>query len=335
MTTPLTTTVFSGLKPTGSLQLGNYLGAIRQMIELQDEPDHACYYSVVDLHSLTVEHDPARLRTLTRELAVLLLACGVDPDRSVLFVQSHVAAHTELAYLMEATAGFGELRRMVQFKEKSEAQERVRAALFTYPALMAADILAYDTDLVPVGDDQRQHLELARTLALRFNATYGETFVIPAGLHPQRGARVMDLVDPSQKMGKTGTSLAGVISLLDPPELVERKVARATTDTRGEVRYDPDAQPGMSNLLGMLGALTAQDPATLASSYSSYAQLKSDVSAAILELLQPVQRTYERLAAAPDELTAILRDGAERAAAAAGPTVDRARRAIGLTARAS
>lgn len=331
----MTTTVFSGLKPTGSLQLGNYLGAIRQMVALQDEPDHGCYYSVVDLHSLTVEHDPARLRDRTHELAAVLLACGVDPDRSVLFVQSHVAAHTELAYLMEATVGFGELRRMVAFKEKSDSSDRVRAALFTYPALMAADILAYDTDLVPVGDDQRQHLELARMLAQRFNATYGDTFVVPDVLHPQRGSRVMDLADPQQKMGKTGTSLVGVVSLLDPPDVVERKVARATTDALGEVRYDPDARPGVSNLLTILGALTGEAPATVAASYSSYAHLKSDVAAAIIALLQPIQRAYGLVAATPEELTAVLHDGAERAAAVAGPTVDRARAAIGLTARAS
>ena len=325
----MTTTVFSGLKPTGSLHLGNYLGAIRQMIDLQDDPTTACRYAVVDLHSLTVEHDPRRLSELTLELAGLLIACGVDPDRSVLFVQSQVPAHAELAYLMEATVAFGELRRMIQFREKAGAQDRVRAALLTYPALMAADILAYDTDLVTVGEDQRQHLELARTLAHRFNGRYGETFVVPAGVHPAHVARVMDLVDPTRKMGKTSTSSVGVISLLDPPRVVERKIGRATTDGDRVVRYAPDEKPGVSSLLAVLGALTGTHPVPLAESYQSYVALKRDVAAAVIALLEPVQRTYAQVRDDGD-LDVVLRDGAGRARQLAGPTLERAHRAIGL-----
>jgi tryptophanyl-tRNA synthetase len=323
------TNVFSGLQPTGSLHLGNYFGAIRPMTELQNDPTNACRYAVVDLHSLTVEHDPRRLTELTFELAGVLVACGVDPDRSVLFLQSQVAAHAELAYLMEATAAVGEMQRMVQFKEKADQQASARVALLTYPALMAADILAYDTDVVPVGDDQRQHLELARTLAQRFNARYGETFVIPAGAYAQHVARVMDLVDPTRKMGKSSSSLAGVIALLDPPQVVERKIARATTDTIGEVRYAPADQPGVSNLLAILGGLTSAHPAELADAYESYASLKRDVTDAVVEVLGPIQREYAQVRKGGG-LDVILRDGADRARQIAGPVVDRARRAMGL-----
>lgn len=229
---------------------------------------------------------------------------------------------------MEATVSVGELRRMVQFKEKGRGRDGGRSALFTYPALMAADILAYDTDLVPVGGDQRQHLELARTLSRRFNAKYGETFVVPGGVYPQHVARVMDLVEPAQKMGKTGASNAGLISLLDPPLVVERKISRATTDSDGEIRYAPGDKPGLSNLLAVLGELTGTHLARVAEKYASYAELKRDAAAAVISLLEPVQRTYVEVRA--DGLDVVLRDGAERARAIAEPTLDRASRAIGL-----
>lgn len=326
------TNVFSALKPTGSLHLGNYLGAIRPMVALQNDPTHDCRYAIADLHSLTVEHDPRQLGPLTRRLATLLFASGIDPVIATVFVQSHVAAHAELAYLMEATARVGELRRMAAFKEKALGRDRVRLALFTYPALMAADILAYDTDVVPVGDDQRQHLELARTLAERFNSSYGTTFVVPEGFAPGVGARVMDLTDPTQKMGKTSSTTAGAIGLLDPPDVIAHKVSRATTDTYAEVRHDAATQPGVTNLLEILGALTDEPPQTLAASYRSYAQLKGDVTAVVTDALRPVQKRYVEYADEPGRTDALLRIGAERAADLARPVIERARRAIGLVA---
>ncbi|MGH9190828.1 MAG: tryptophan--tRNA ligase, partial [Acidimicrobiales bacterium] len=254
--------VFSGVKPTGHLHLGNYLGALRQWVSDQHEADS--FYSVVDLHALTVEHDPRDLAELTRELVGVLVAVGLDPEVCTLFVQSHVGEHARLAWLMECTATFGEMARMVQFKEKSNGKGSVRVGLLTYPALMAADILLYDTDRVPVGDDQRQHLELARDLAIRFNHHYGPTFVVPEAAVPPVGARIMDLQDPTAKMGKTTDSPQGTVYLLEPPANVERKIRRAVTDNEAEVRYDVRAKPGVSNLLTILGACTGRTPEDVA-----------------------------------------------------------------------
>src|SRR5581483_7312965 len=242
--------VLSGIQPTGAMHLGNYLGAVRFWVEDQHRAD--AYFCVVDLHALTVEHDPATLRAATLRKAQELLACGLDPDVCTLFVQSHVPAHAELSWLMESTASFGELRRMTQFKDKSDGQEGVRVALFTYPCLMAADILLYRADRVPVGDDQRQHLELARDLAVRFNARYGETFVVPGAAIPRVGARVMDLQEPTAKMSKSRGNPQGRIELFEDPASIARKVRRAVTDAGSEVRYDPATKPGVSNLLELL-----------------------------------------------------------------------------------
>jgi tryptophanyl-tRNA synthetase len=320
--------VFSGIKPTGHVHLGNYLGALRHWVADQYEADS--FYCVVDLHALTVEHDPALTRELTLQLARLLVSVGLDPDVCTLFVQSHVPEHAELCWLMECTATVGELSRMIQYKEKSGGQESVRAALFTYPALMAADILLYDTDRVPVGDDQRQHVELTRDLALRFNHHYGETFVVPEAAFPKVGARIMDLQNPTGKMGKTSDSPQGTVYLLDDPDAVSRKIRRAVTDTEGEVRFDPETKPGVSNLLAILAAATGTTPEAAAAGYTQYGPLKAAVADAVVELLRPIQARYGELVADPTVTDEILGKGAAKAAAVAGATLARAKAAIGL-----
>ncbi|CAN5739764.1 tryptophan--tRNA ligase [soil metagenome] len=325
------TRVFSGIQPTGPVTLGNYLGALRRWVAAQADDD--CMYCVVDLHALTVPHDPAELRALTMELATVLLAVGIEPERSTLFVQSHVHEHAELAWMMECTASVGELRRMTQFKEKSGDNEFVSGGLFAYPALMAADILLYASELVPVGDDQRQHLELARDLAERFNHRFGRTFVVPEAGIPAVGARVMDLQDPTRKMSKTEESPQGVILVLEDPATITRKIRRSVTDTETEVRYDPESKPGVSNLLAILGAATDQDPAALAEGYSQYGPLKADCAEAVVELLRPVQARYAELAADPAGVAALLATGAGKARSVAAATMERARHAVGLLPR--
>ncbi len=324
--------VLSLVQPTGDVHLGGYLGAFRHWAAEQHA--HDAYHGVADLHALTVDHDPAALGAGTLEVATILLAMGLDPDVCTLFVQSHVHEHAELAWLMECTASFGELRRMTQFKEKSGGQESVRAGLLTYPALMAADILLYDTDRVPVGDDQRQHLELTRDLATRFNHRYGQTFVVPEAAVPKVGARVMDLQDPARKMSKSDGSSLGTILVLDDPATIEHKVKRAVTDTGTEVRYDPVAKPGVSNLLEILGAVTGRPPGEVAAGYAGagYGRLKADVAAAVVELLAPVRERHAELAADPGEVAATLAKGAAKARDVASATLARAKAAIGLLA---
>lgn len=321
--------VLSGIKPTGQVHLGNYLGALRHWVAEQHEADS--FYTVVDLHALTVEHDPSELRERTLELARVLVAVGIDPDVATLFVQSHVPEHAQLSWLMESTVTYGELGRMIQFKEKSGAgRESVRAALYTYPALMAADILLYDADRVPVGEDQRQHLELTRDLAMRFNHHYGQTFVVPEAAVPTVGARIMDLQDPTSKMGKSSASGAGTVYLLDDPAEIARKVRRAVTDADAEVRYDVAAKPGVSNLLAILGAATGRTPQEAAAGYHQYGPLKADTAEAVVELLRPVQEAYRRLATDPGATGDILRKGAQKAELVAAATLSRAQKAIGL-----
>jgi tryptophanyl-tRNA synthetase len=322
------TRVFSGIKPTGPVQLGNLLGALRNWVTDQHRADSL--FCVVDLHALTMPQDPAVLRATTRELATLLLAIGIDPEVSTLFVQSHVPEHTELAWIMECTASVGELRRMTQFKDKSASAGFVSAGLFTYPALMAADILLYDTDRVPVGDDQRQHLELARDLAIRFNSRYGDTFVVPEAAIPTVGARVMDLQDPTRKMSKSEDSPQGTILVLEDLGAVAKKIKRAVTDTGGEVRYDPATKPGVSNLLTILGAATGRAPDACAADYTQYGPLKADTADAVVELLTPIQQRYAQLAADPTATAAILAAGAAKARVHAAATLTRAREALGL-----
>jgi tryptophanyl-tRNA synthetase len=324
------TRVFSGIKPTGPVQLGNLLGALRSWVAAQRDAD--AIYCVVDLHALTVPQPPAELHRQTLELAQVLLAVGIDPDRSTLFIQSHVHEHTELAWIMECTAAFGELRRMTQFKDKSDGAEFVSAGLFTYPALMAADILLYDTDRVPVGEDQRQHLELTRDLAVRFNSRYGPTFVVPEATVPAVAARVMDLAQPTRKMSKSDDSPQGTVLVLEDLSSVAKKIKRAVTDTDNEVAYDPGRKPGVSNLLAVLAACTGETPESLAEHYHQYGPLKADTADAVVEVLRPIQARYAELAADPVGTAAILRAGADKARTRAAATVARAREALGLLA---
>jgi tryptophanyl-tRNA synthetase len=335
-TAKATKTVFSGIQPTGAPHLGNYLGALRWWVDFQDRYD--ALYCVVDLHALTVPGDPEELSKATLTVATLLLSAGLDPSRCILFVQSHVHQHAELAWLLECTASMGELNRMTQWKDKAAkgGEESARVGLFAYPALMAADILLYNTDLVPVGDDQRQHLELTRDLAQRWNTRYGDTFTVPsAAIAPAGGgARIMDLQDPSRKMSKSADSDAGLIYLFDDPKVIERKVKRAVTDLDppgpGTVRWDPVAKPGVSNLLELIGALRGAKPDEVAAGYESYGQLKADAAEAVVATLGPLQERYRALAADPGVVRAVLADGAARASEVASATFERARAAIGL-----
>jgi tryptophanyl-tRNA synthetase len=331
--------VFSGIKPTGEPHLGNLLGAVRWWVEDQRQGD--CFYCVVDLHALTEPGDPAELHQASLTMATLLLAAGLDPAACTLFIQSHVPAHSQLAWVLECTAGMGELRRMTQFKDKSQrhGEETARVGLFTYPVLMAADILLYDTDRVPVGDDQRQHLELTRVLAQRFNSRYGETFVIPEAVVPPpgRGARIMDLQDPARKMSKSSESPQGTIGLFDDPATVERKIKRAVTDTDSgpaAVRYDPAAKPGVANLLEILAAIEGRPPQAVASDYEQYGPLKADVASAVVATLAPIQAAYRRWDEDPGAVAKVLRDGAERADEVARVTLRKAYDKLGLVAPA-
>jgi len=311
--------------------LGNLLGAVRNWVRDQHLADS--YYTIVDLHALTVPKDPAELRSNTVKLAMTLIAAGLEPDVCTLFVQSHVAQHSNLSWLLECTVSFGELRRMTQFKDKSDRADFISGGLFSYPALMAADILLYDTDWVPVGDDQRQHLEITRDIAERFNSRYGETFVIPEAAIPAAGARVMDLQNPTKKMSKSESSPQGTIDILEPLEQIERKVMRAVTDSDTEVRFDVANKPGISNLLSILAACTGGEPAALAPSYSQYGPLKKDTAAAVIETVRPIQARYAELASDPAETARLLDKGATKAEAVASVTLARAYDAIGLLPR--
>ena len=282
------TRVLSGIQPTGDVHLGNYVGAIRRWAAEQYE--HDAFHLVVDLHALTIPRDPDEVRIKTLECAGILIACGLDPKVCTLFVQSHVPQHPQLTWLLECTAAMGELKRMTQWKDKASkgGEESARVGLFTYPVLQAADILLYDADEVPVGDDQRQHIELCRDLAERFNTRYGKTFVLPKGTYADVGRRIQDMQLPSTKMSKSADSDAGVILLLEPPETITRKIKRAVTDTETEVRYDPEAKPGVSNLLELLSVATGKPPTELAAGYTQYGPLKADVADAVVEMVRPI-----------------------------------------------
>lgn len=319
------------LKPTGHLTLGNYLGAVREMTAEQSSA--TCFYGIADLHALTVPHDPATLRMISTELATLLLACGVDATQATLFVQSQVPAHAEMCLVLESTAHIGELSRMIAFKEKGAGRPRTRVSLYTYPTLMAADILLYRATVVPVGDDQRQHVELTRDLALRFNTTYGQVFTVPEITTPRIGARVMDLQRPDMKMGKSHESGAGIIYLLDEPDVIARKVARAVTDSetgRGAVRHESSGKPGVSNLLEIIGACDGLSPAAAAAHIGSYGELKARTTEAVIGLLTPIQDRYRELQARPEEVRKIFATGAERCRAEAAPVLRAAKVAMGL-----
>jgi tryptophanyl-tRNA synthetase len=324
--------VLSCIQPTGAVHLGNLLGALRGWVEGQHEAD--VFHGIVDLHALTVTDTPGVLGQQTLELAAMLFAVGLDPDVATVFVQSHVPEHTGLGWIMECTVSFGELSRMTQFKDKAARREGdfVSAGLFTYPALQAADILLYDAEHVPVGDDQRQHIEITRDIALRFNSRFGETFVVPTAVTPKAGARVMDLQDPTSKMSKSSTSDAGCVYLLDEPSLVMKKFKRAVTDSESEVRYDRAEKPGVSNLLDILSAVTGTPQDRLADEYQQYGPLKNDTGEAVVALLDPIRTRYTALMDDPAELARLLRTGADRARAVATATLERAHRAIGLLA---
>ena len=323
--------VLSGIQPSGDLHLGNYLGAIRQWVARQGEDD--AFYCIVDLHAITQAIDPAELRRRTLETAAGFIAAGLDPEQVTIFVQSHVEAHPRLAWLLECTATMGELNRMTQFKDKGRGNESVRVGLFTYPVLMAADILAYDASHVPVGEDQRQHLELTRDLATRFNHHYGEVFVVPEATIPEVAARVMDLQQPDRKMSKSIASPLGRIDLFEEPDAIAKKVKKAVTDAEGIVAYDPESKPGVSSLLDLLAAATDGSPATLAEQYTRYGDLKSDVADALIALISPMRDRYFSLMSDETELRALLARGAEKADAVASTTYERAATAMGLLER--
>jgi len=331
-TMPAMARVLSGMQPTGPVTLGNYLGALRGWVDDQHRADSL--FCVVDLHALTVAPDPTRLRALTTEQVLALLAAGLDPDVCTVFVQSHVSQHTELAWLLECNTGMGELRRMTQFKDKSEGREFVTCGLFTYPVLMAADILLYDVERVPVGDDQRQHVELTRDIAIRFNGRFGPVFTVPEASTPAVAARVKDLQEPTRKMSASSPTEQGTVFLLDPPEVITRKIRRAVTDTDGEVRFEPATKPGVSNLLGILAAATDRPLAEVAAGYTQYGPLKADTAEAVVELLRPVQARFAELAADPSAISTVLARGAAKAEAIAAVTVARAKAAVGLLPRA-
>ena len=321
--------VFSAIQPTGAKHLGNYLGAIRGWVAAQEQDE--CIFCIADLHALTASPDPDALRSDTRSVAALLLACGIDPARCTLFVQSHVPAHTELAWLLATLTGVGELRRMTQFKAKA-AEEAASAGLLTYPVLQAADILLYRAERVPVGEDQRQHLELARDLAARFGRRYGPLFPLPQAALAERGARVMDLQRPTRKMSTSGGSTAGTLFLLDPPDVLRRKVAAAVTDAGREIRAAED-KPGVSNLLAILAAARGEPVAALEARLQGqgYAALKGEVAEAVVALTEPIRARHRQLAAAHfREVDATLAEGAQRARSVAGDTLTKAKAAVGL-----
>lgn len=313
--------IFSGIQPTGAPHIGNYAGGFRQYAATQERGD--AFFCIVDLHAITVDHDPAELERSTLDIAAMLFATGLDPERSTVFVQSHVTAHAEAAWLLGAATSVGELRRMTQFKEKAAQQEFVSAALFAYPVLMAGDILLYQTDLVPIGDDQRQHLELTRDIAQRFNARYGETFRIPEGVYPEAGARVMDLQEPTKKMSKSFGTEQGRLLMLDEPDAIRRKIKRAVADSGREIRHDPEAKPGISNLIELMTVATGQTIAEVEEAWDGhgYGAFKEAVADALVELLVPIQRRYRELRSDPAELARLLARGAEKARLASAPTI--------------
>ena len=322
--------VFSGIQPTGNIHIGNYLGALKQFVELQKEND--CIYCIVDLHSITVPQDPKKLRENIRNVAALYLAVGVDPEKSTVFVQSDVSGHSELSWILTCSSYTGELSRMTQFKQKSREKESAPTGLFMYPVLMAADILLYDTQIVPVGDDQKQHIELTRDLAVRINGKYGkDTLVVPEGKYMESGARIMALDEPENKMSKSAENEYSRISLLDSPSKIKKAIMRATTDSDGEVRYDPENKPGISNLLSIYSVFSGTSVEELEKNYqgSGYGNFKKDLVEVVVDALAPIQQKYNDVMNS-GELDRILKDGAERAESIAQKTLKRVKDNFGL-----
>jgi tryptophanyl-tRNA synthetase len=314
--------IFSGIQPTGEKTLGNYSGAFRQYVVTQERGD--AFFCIVDLHSITVEYDPDDLHESTLALAAMLFATGLDPERSTVFVQSHVETHAQAAWLLNAVTSFGELRRMTQFKEKSEQHEFVTSGLFEYPVLQAADILLYRTDLVPVGDDQRQHLELARDIAERFNRRFGELFVLPRSEIPEVGGRIMDLQEPENRMSTTRGTPQGTVRMLDEPDVIRKKFKTAVTDSGTEVRHDREQKPGITNLLEIMSVATGDPIPELEARYdgSGYGQFKEDVGEAVVKLFVPIQERYQELREDEGKLRALLAQGAEKARAESAPMLE-------------
>ena len=333
MSKPSERVVFSGVQPTSdSLHLGNALGAVQQWAGLQDEFD--AYFCVVDLHSITLPQDPDTLRRRTLSTAAQYLAMGVDPFRATIFVQSHVPAHAELTWVLGCFTGFGQASRMTQFKDKSqkEGSDATTVGLFTYPVLMAADVLLYDTSVVPVGEDQRQHLELARDIAQRFNSRFPDTFVVPDVLIQKATAKIYDLADPTAKMSKSASSEAGLINLLDDPKVTAKKIRSAVTDSEREIRYDPEAKPGVSNLLTIQSAVTGTDVDKLVEGYAGrgYGDLKKDTAEAVVEFVTPIKARVDELLADTTELEGVLAAGATRATEVSAKTLNRVYERLGF-----
>ncbi|KEZ52268.1 MULTISPECIES: tryptophan--tRNA ligase [Metabacillus] len=322
-------TIFSGIQPTGNVTLGNYIGAMKQFVDLQN--DYDCYFCIVDQHAITQPQDRLQLRKSIKSLAALYLAVGLDPEKATLFIQSEVPAHAQAGWMMQCVAYIGELERMTQFKDKSAGKEAVSAGLLTYPPLMAADILLYKTDLVPVGEDQKQHLELTRDLAERFNKKYNDIFTVPEVRIPKIGARIMSLADPTKKMSKSDPNQKAFITLLDDPKVIEKKIKSAVTDSEGIVKFDKENKPGVSNLLSIFSILSGISIEDLEKKYEGkgYGDFKADTAAAVINALQPIQEKYYSLVES-DELDEILDRGAERANAQAGKMIKKMESAMGL-----
>ncbi|MBR3494635.1 MAG: tryptophan--tRNA ligase [Clostridia bacterium] len=325
--------IFSGIQPSGTLTLGNYIGALRNFATLQD--DYDCIYCIVDEHAITVRQNPADLRRRCLELAALYLASGIDPAKSLIYCQSHVSAHAELGWILNCFTYMGELSRMTQFKAKSAAHaDNINAGLFTYPVLMAADILLYQTNLVPVGVDQKQHLELCRDIAIRFNGIYGDVFTIPEGYIPKVGAKVMSLQEPTKKMSKSDPEET-FIALTDDPDAIRRKIKRAVTDSDGEIRFDPENKPGVSNLLAIMSALSGETPEALCAHFAGqgYGALKGEVADCVISALAPLQAEFKRLMADKTYLQSVIDSGAQHASALAARTLRKVQKKIGLAPR--
>ena len=322
-------TIFSGIQPSGTITIGNYIGALKQFVELQDE--YNCYFCIVDEHAITVPQDPQVLRKNIRSLAALYIAVGLDPNKATLFIQSEVPAHAQAAWMMQCIAYIGELERMTQFKDKSSGKDAVSAALLTYPPLMVADILLYSAHLVPVGEDQKQHLELTRDLAERFNKKYAEIFTIPEVRIPKVGARIMSLQDPTKKMSKSDSNQKGFISMLDEPKQIEKKIKSAVTDSEGIVKYDVENKPGVSNLLSIYSIFLGKTINELEELYEGkgYGVFKGDLAGTIIESLSPIQQRYHELMES-EELDEILDKGAQQANAVASKMVKKMENAMGL-----
>src|SRR5699024_5842080 len=322
-------TIFSGIQPSGTLTIGNYLGAMKQFVELQN--DYDCYFCIVDQHAITVPQEPDNLKENIRSLAALYIASGINPDKATLFIQSDVSAHVELGWMLQSMTYMGELERMTQLKDKSEGKSAVSSALFTYPALMAADILIYQANIVPVGDDQTQHLELTRNIAERYNNRIGSTFTIPHITVPDNGERIMSLQEPTKKMSKSDENVRGFISMLDTPKQMEKKIKSAVTDSDGTIAYDTENKPGVSNLLSLYSALTNQSIDASVDHFSGkrYGDFKSEIAAAVIDTLIPIQERYNELIHS-SELDEILAEGAKKASATASQTLNKAKQKMGL-----